>query len=125
MKSNKKKIHFDCPNCGSADNYVATVIVNPESHKIKRHRRCNNCKSTFKTFQKTERLDMDGYLWRGVSQSRPGAKNGGAVFTDQNVIDMRKLRNDGMTLSELAKIFGCGRSTVHRIVRRESYKNVA
>lgn len=121
---NMKKVHFNCPHCGSRDNYVSTVVLHPKGHSIRRYRRCNNCNTTFRTFQKAERLDNSSELWSGDSYKREGTQNGNAVFTEQNIIEMRKFREQGMTYPELAKMYGCGCNTIGRIVRRESYKNV-
>lgn len=58
---------------------------------------------------------MDGY------QSKPGEKNPSAKLTAVDVRKMRKLRQRGIKMRELADYFGVTKSTVFRIIHAEQH----
>lgn len=56
---------------------------------------------------------------------RPGMKNGAAKFSDSEVIELRAKHSTGAsTISKLSRTYGVSRSTVSRIVTRQSWKHI-
>jgi hypothetical protein len=53
-----------------------------------------------------------------------GEANRKAIFTEDDVREMRRLRSDGMILKDIAAKFGIHLSTVHLVVTRKSWSHV-
>ncbi len=53
-----------------------------------------------------------------------GERNGGARLTEQQVIEIRKLRAEGNILKTLATKFGVGSKAISKICRRERWAHV-
>ena len=54
-----------------------------------------------------------------------GETSGAAKLTESQVIEMRQSRAEGMTLTQLAKLFGVAATTAGYVVNRRSWKHVA
>ena len=54
---------------------------------------------------------------------KPGHVPGNAVLTPQNAIDIRKLRAAGLTIRQLATIYGVSSTHIHNIITRKKWKN--
>jgi HNH endonuclease/NUMOD4 motif-containing protein/helix-turn-helix protein len=65
------------------------------------------------------------YLTRRENQGEMRRRLGkwpSAKLTPHEVIEIRRLRQEGMNPTPLARLFGVNPSTIHRIVRKESWK---
>lgn len=59
------------------------------------------------------------------SEANSGIKNGRAKCSEQDVLKIRKLYDNGLSIAEINKIFtNLSKSTIRRIALRESYKNI-
>ena len=65
-------------------------------------------------------LESEKHRYRGVS----GSKNYSAVLTEKEVKQIKKMFQENKTHVEIADHFGVGRSTIGRIVRGQSWRNV-
>lgn len=54
---------------------------------------------------------------------KAGHVPGNAVLTPQNAIDIRKLRAAGLTIRQLATIYGVSSTHIHNIITRKKWKN--
>lgn len=57
-------------------------------------------------------------------RSRTGQRHPHAKLTDADVIEMRRLREEGVTLPELAAVYGIAKSNVHFIVTRQTWRHL-
>jgi hypothetical protein len=57
-------------------------------------------------------------------KSRFGSASHQAKLTEQQVIEIRKLRGTGMTLTSIAEIYDVYFSTIHKICKRESWTHI-
>lgn len=53
-----------------------------------------------------------------------GESNKKSKFTNEQVIEMRRLRKAGMTLVALAEIYGVAFSSIHRIVTMQTWRHI-
>lgn len=54
-----------------------------------------------------------------------GTKSPRAKFSKEEVLDIRRMHNSGLTLSRIADKYKCGISTIHGIVKYKRYANIA
>lgn len=60
-----------------------------------------------------------------IRLSRTGIKNGRSKLTDKDIIEIRKLYDNGMTRMEIAKKFNRGWTTIDHIIKKETWKHIA
>jgi len=53
-----------------------------------------------------------------------GEKNGGSKLTENDVIDIRTLRSFGAKYIDLAKAYGVGKTTVHRVLSHSHWRHI-
>ena len=53
-----------------------------------------------------------------------GTKNGRSKLTELDVIDIRDLFKNGMTIQELANLYNMGWTTISNIIKRNNWKNI-
>lgn len=71
----------------------------------------------------------DNILWSSqntdrYSVSHMGEKNGRSILREQDVRDIRNLLNDGVSVAEVAKRYGCGWQTINHIKCGNTWKNI-
>lgn len=54
-----------------------------------------------------------------------GERSGRSVLTEQDVRDIRELRKDGMTYTQLSVWYGVSQGTLTAIVSRRTWRHVA
>lgn len=64
------------------------------------------------------------YNLDNMLHARDGAKNGRSKLSEEDVIYIRNLHKNGSTVSELAKKFECGWSTIDHLVKRETWTHI-
>ena len=110
-----------CRECNSPNTRV-TCTTDFENY-TKRYCRCLDCRARFRTIERYE-VYKRGPKPGGVLLDTQGSKNGFSVLTEENVVEMRKMKEKGMTNRELAKVFGVNSGHVSRIVNRKIWKHV-
>ncbi|MEK9823316.1 MAG: hypothetical protein VW840_14190 [Gammaproteobacteria bacterium] len=132
---------MECPNCLNENTFVTAVERHKQAQKTRRYRRCDMCGTRFRTTQYSEVVDDDGELWRAAVpmalrqpankrrrhqvQRLKGVDSPVSFFTKQNIIDIREQGKTGdFSFEQLATLYGCSKSTIRRIVRRERYKEI-
>lgn len=55
------------------------------------------------------------------SECRKGSRNGRAILNEQDVIKIRYMYENGMTIMQIAKIFGRGWTTISHVIRGETW----
>ena len=65
-------------------------------------------------------------IQHGVRQRRNayGERQGGSILTEEQVKSIPKLRESGLTLKEIGKMFGCDLTTVHYAATGKSWKHL-
>lgn len=58
------------------------------------------------------------------SKTHKGSLNGRAKLTEQDVLSIRSLYENGMSQSEIAKQYNLGWSTIHNIVTNNTWKGI-
>ena len=111
-----------CPKCKGSTR-ITCQKIDYNSKLIRRYRRCLECQHRFRTTQPVEKLDDDGKLF-GQKPPEKGAHHA-AMFRAREIRIMRFLwETHTMRRVELALLFDCSETTVHKIVHRISYKKV-
>lgn len=59
------------------------------------------------------------------SISHRGEKNGRSRLTHNEVIEIRRLHDNGATTSDIAKLYGRGWSTIYNIITEQTWKHIA
>ena len=54
----------------------------------------------------------------------PGESNGRSKLTEQNVIEMRKLKEDGYSYGKLSLKYGVAKSTIINIIKRRKWNHI-
>jgi len=115
-----------CPNpdCTS----IVTNVLNVRQKKNGKTRRrfCPTCGLKFSTEEIL--LIKDGHKlinpYKKENRNRQGSCNPGAILTDTNVRDMRRLYREGKTQKELSIKYGMSKTQIYRIIHRLSWKNI-
>ena len=111
-----------CPECQGSTK-ITCQKIDYDSKLIRRYRRCLKCAHRFRTTQPVEKLDDDGKLF-GQKPLEKGAHHA-AMFKAREIRIMRYLwETQAMRRFELALLFDCSETTVHKIVHRITYKKV-
>ena len=88
------------------------------------NRKCVNPDHLFLGTQKENLEDMLSKN-RGNYPGSPGEKNGRAIVSKKIVKEMRKLHKTGKyTYIDLSKKFNISETQTHRIIKKESWKNI-
>lgn len=92
-----------------------------------RHRwfRCHDCGGTTHTVERY--VNPKPGPAPGTPKTGPaarGERNAGAVFTADNIIEVRRLAASGMMQKDIAAQFGMRPSYVSRIVNRHAWKHI-
>ena len=112
-----------CPECQGPTRITCQKFDN-DFKLIRRYRRCVECHHRFRTTQPVEKLDDDGRLF-GQKPIEKGAHHYNATFKAREIRTMRFLwETQRMRRDELALLFDCSETTIHKIVHRISYKKV-
>jgi hypothetical protein len=90
-----------------------------------RHRwyRCYECEKLIHT--------IETYVVRGPVPGTPkkgaaarGSRNAAAIFTEEDILRMRKMAADGVLQKDIAVTFGIRPSSVSRIVNRKAWTHI-
>lgn len=90
-----------------------------------RHRwyRCYDCDKANHTVERhVVRGPVPGT--KKKSAAAYGSRNAASIFTEEDIIRMRKLAADGMLQKDIAVMFGIRPSSVSRIVNRHAWKHI-
>lgn len=93
--------------------------------KHERHRwyQCYECgKSTHTIERYAVRGPVRGSKKKGAVAV--GSRNGAAVFTEDDILRMRRMAAEGVLQKEIAVIFGIRPSSVSRIVNRKAWTHI-
>lgn len=123
----KTRLSIPCLECGSRNNISTSIKVSKSGRRIRRFRKCQDCGHRFRTTQLAERHDDDASFWK---QNRKGGKEGcenvNSYFTEDNIREIREdFELEELNYTFLATKYGCHPATIERIVKRQTYKNVA
>ena len=123
----KTRLAIACLQCGSINNTATSVIVSKSGRRIRRYRKCQDCGHTFRTTQLAELHDDDASLWHHRKDyGKPGCENPNSAFTEDNIRDIREdFHLEEMDIKSIAIKYGVHPVTIERIVKRQTYKNVA
>jgi hypothetical protein len=110
-----------CQSCNS--NNTRVTCTDHIETGTKRYCRCLDCGNRFRTVERYE------VYRRGPSKgskllATQGSKNGFSVLTEQNVLDIRKLKQEGKTNFAISVIYGIHRGHVSRIVNRKVWTHI-
>lgn len=114
-----------CRECNSSNTRVTVTEAHPG--QTWRYCRCLDCKAHFKTVEKYAQLKPGPFFGlprRSVRNIKRGENQHNSVLTEANIIEIRKLAEDGVLHKEIARSYGITRSHVSSIVRRHSWKHV-
>lgn len=75
-------------------------------------------------FVGTPKDNMQDMVKKGRKGDAKGVKHGGAILTDEQVIEIRRLSNAGHSGKELARQFGVGDTQIYRIVHRLRWSHI-
>jgi hypothetical protein len=92
----------------------------------KRFCRCLDCGEKFRTVEAYE----IGKPGPPKGRPRPGnvargSAHGASIFTEADILAMRKLHREGKTLKQIAEKYGVGSSYISKIVNYKHWKHVA
>lgn len=57
------------------------------------------------------------------SKCRKGERNGRAILNEEDIIVIRRMYKDGMSVMEIAREFGRGWTTINHVIKGETWKN--
>lgn len=110
-----------CLKCNSKNTRV-TCTVHSETN-TKRYCRCLDCNQKFQTIERYVKYRR-GPKRGGTLTDTQGVKNGNAVLTEQNILDIRKLKTEGKSNFAISVIYGINRGHVSRIVNHKVWAHV-
>ena len=83
--------------------------------------KCDNkkCVNPEHIFLGTHKENMADMVRKGLVDKR-GTNNAACIYTDAQIEELRKLREDGITWERICRIFNCSLTHAKRIVKGES-----
>lgn len=112
-----------CQKCDSCNTRVTSNRSYPDY--TKRYCRCLDCGHRYRTVETYQ------YKKPGPPKQRPrpgkivrGESHGQSFLNEQNVIDIRAMRDKGHTLREIATKYGISPPYVSRIVNRQNWTHI-
>lgn len=113
-----------CRKCSSKNTRV--TCTDHYEKLTKRYCRCLDCGEKFRTVEAYEISKP------GPPKGRPrpgnvarGSAHGAAIFTEADILAMRKLHHEGKTLKQIAEKYGVDSSYISKIVNYKHWKHVA
>ena len=106
---------------------VAILFVpNPNHYPEVNHKDYNRSNPRYDNLEWTTHKNNINYSsdegrYKGNSE---GSKNGRSTFVEKDVIEIRRLYNEGYKVFELAKMFNSKWSTIDNIVKRNIWKHI-
>jgi len=110
-----------CPNCRSANTKVSST--DRYDTYTKRYCQCFDCNKKFLTIERYLQYQR-GPKRGGKLADTQGSKNGNSVLTEQNILDIRKLKSEGKSNRAIAVIYGIDSGHVSRIVNYKVWAHV-
>lgn len=106
--------------------YQAWVGIIPAGQQI-RHRECDNppCVNPAHLLPGTQVENMRDMEERGRAVRSRGCANGNSKLSEGDVVEIRKLRSDGLYFHVIADIYGVSPSLIRQIVSRQLWRHVA
>jgi|TARA_S200002703_G_scaffold100651_1_gene86990 transcriptional regulator NrdR family protein len=101
-----------CKWCGSKS--VSHLFAERKPKSILRYWKCTECKNQFETIEQIASL---GYAC-------PGSSNHNSILTEEDVIQIRLKKKEGMQTKDLVKWSGMTRATIQDIVAKRTWKHV-
>ena len=112
-----------CRKCASPNTRVTSTEKHPDFSK--RYCRCLDCGERFRTIERyavAKPGPQKGYKRPG--QIARGSKHGSAIFTEENILEMRRLYRSGWTLQKLKLKYGVSSSYISKIVNYKQWTHV-
>lgn len=112
-----------CPAC-SGQNTRVTCTTNL-GKIVKRYCRCLDCKLRFRTIERYEGskpgskkgVPRPGNIAKGVS-------HGSAILTEENILEIRRLHQQGATLKMISEKYGMSASYMSRIANKKVWTHL-
>lgn len=82
----------------------------------------NNCVENLQWISSTDNKKKISFEVR--SESHKGRKNGRAILSETDIIEIRKLYDSGYTKNEIAKMYNRGWSTIYNIISGNTWKGI-
>jgi len=88
--------------------------------------RCDNpaCVNPAHLFLGTQKDNIQDALKKGRMAITKGEFNGQSKLTEAQVLSIRREYAEGKTISELARKYKAGWTTIHRVVTRETWRHI-
>lgn len=105
---------------------VATAFIpNPENKPQINHKDGNKLNNHISNLEwVTHQENMQHAFTTKLNRGRIGTENAKAKITEKEVIEIRKLSDEGKIGKEIAAVFNLNTSTVNRIISRKYWKHV-
>jgi len=110
-----------CPKCHSTNTKISST--DRYDTFTKRYCQCFDCNKKFLTVERYLKYQR-GPKRGGKLPDTQGVKNGNAVLTEQNILDIRKLKQEGISNRAIAVIYGIDGGHVSRIVNYKVWTHV-
>lgn len=100
-------------------------VDNPNGYKEINHKNGIKSDNDFENLQWCTRSENIRHAY-AIRLMKPmeGEKSGMAKLTNQDVIEIRKLRSSGILLQELSDLFGVTKSVISNVATHKSWKHV-
>ena len=112
-KRKKNKIHRLV-----AQAFIPNINNKPQVNHIDGNKHNNNLKNLEWV---TSKENMEHAIKKGLWEAPKGTKNPTNKLSNENVLDIRALLNEGVTVKELAEKYSVHTSTIYRIKRDKSW----
>lgn len=99
--------------------FVENIFGKPEVNHIDGNKQ-NNSKENLEWSTRQEQIHHAFKL--GLMSGRKGSKNGRAVLSELDAIEIRKMKLENIPISKIAEKFGVGWTTVSHVIKNETWK---
>ena len=126
--SNRYGQFFDGNSKIGAHRFSYKIHFGDISDELKVCHKCDNrrCVNPEHFFLGTQKENMEDMVRKGrrIHASKVGERNGRAIVTESNVLEMRNLHNNGISIAEIARRFDTSETQTARIVKLQSWRHV-
>lgn len=112
-----------CRKCNSKNTRV--ICTDHFLNFTKRYCRCLDCGINYRTIEHYE-IQKPGPQKGSIrtGNSAKGSSHGSAILTEKNVIQIRRLHQEGKTYKVIAEKYGISASYISRIVNYKAWKHL-
>lgn len=96
-------------------------ILNTDSKPQVNHIDCNKSNNNVSNLEWCTNSENQKHAFKHGLQNNKGVNNPRAIFTMDDIRDIRRLREIGLTYLNIANMYNVGKTTIYKIINKETW----